>query len=66
MAAGEWEEHLEISKSLTLQGQPGHTTVRGHSGYLPVLRVHTPGAGPAMCSDDGPLHDRLPVAHKEF
>jgi len=41
LAEGEWDEHLTISKNLTLRGAgPDATRVRGHAPEKPVLHVH--------------------------
>ncbi len=40
LAEGEWEEHLDIGKSLTLRGEGSdRTTIRGHEGDVSVIRV---------------------------
>lgn len=42
LAAGTWEEHLDISKSLTLRGQAGGATILGYGWGGPVIRVCAP------------------------
>lgn len=42
LAGGVWEEHLVISRSLTLRGDPQGSTIRGYLSDVPVVQVHTP------------------------
>ncbi len=42
LAEGTWEEHLDISKSLTLRGQTEAATIQGYEWGVPVIRVTAP------------------------
>jgi len=53
LAAGTWETHLDISKSLTLRGSEDGSTIRGLEGDAPVIRVHTPGEDEIVVVLDG-------------
>lgn len=43
LAAGDWEEHLLIEKSLTLHGAEEGTTIRMSKEGVPIVYLRTPG-----------------------